>query len=156
MWPSHARYLQIALPFVPAPLMERVRVTPATIYRHVLSAGMIALALLVAWLLFDLMVTIGVQPPQAFWGTLLVVASPPLSIYAIVFFTELVSALCALAVFRWIVVRDRRHAMRRSGRVAGAPGRTARARARPECAGSCCSHFLGCRRVTVARAARPP
>lgn len=113
--------LASVLPFVPASWMDRLRVTPATIYRHALSAGMIALTLCVAWLLFDLLVAIGVRPTHAWWGTLLVVASPPLAIYGILFFSELASALFALVVFRWIVVSDARGAPHwaTAGAVAG-------------------------------------
>ena len=52
-------------------------------YRHALSIGMIAIALVLVWQLFDTLLAIGVGARAAGGVTLLVAVSPPLSIYSV-------------------------------------------------------------------------
>ena len=85
---------------VPADWLRRVRVTPTILYRHLLSIAMIALALLLASMLFETCLGLGAPPPVALAITLLVSLSPPLLIYSVLTFTELVSALLCLFAFR--------------------------------------------------------
>lgn len=89
-----------AIPLLPSSLMDRLRVTPDTIYRHALSVGMIAVALILANELLLLLLSSGLSSTIAFGTTLLVVLSPPLSIHSIVFFSEMTSAALSLAAFR--------------------------------------------------------
>jgi hypothetical protein len=56
--------------------------------------------------MYDTFVAIGSPPATAFWTALLVALSPPLMIYAILFFTELLSALLCLIVFRRIAIDE--------------------------------------------------
>lgn len=108
-----APYIRIAEPAVswiapriPPPVMRRLRVTPTVLYRHLISAAMIVLAGFLATLMFDAFMTIGLTAQTAFWTALLVALSPPLLIHAILFFTELLSALLCFIVFRRIALED--------------------------------------------------
>jgi hypothetical protein len=85
---------------VPAGVMERARLTPAVLYRHALSFVMIGLATVLAGLIFDTLCGVGVPPKQAVGITLLLMLSPPLLFYSVLFFTELLSALLCFWVFR--------------------------------------------------------
>ena len=91
------------IPMLPSWTFDRLSVTPATIYRHSLSIGMIAVALLLANELFLLLIGSGVDERYAFLTTLAVLVSPPLSIHSILFFSETVSALLSVVAFRRIV-----------------------------------------------------
>jgi hypothetical protein len=101
-----APYVRLAAPLtswlaahVPAALLQRAKLTPTTLYRHVLSFAMIALASVLALLIFDVLIALGASLWTAFWFTLLLVASPPLLAYSTLLFTELLSALLAFLVF---------------------------------------------------------
>jgi hypothetical protein len=59
-----------------------------------------------ATVMFDAFVTIGVLPAAAFWTALLVALSPPLLIYSILLFTELPSGLLCLFAFRRIALDE--------------------------------------------------
>jgi hypothetical protein len=85
---------------LPARVMERARLTPAVLYRHALSFVMIGLATVLAGLVFDTLSGVGVPPKQALGITLLVMLSPPLLFYSVLFFTELLSALVCFWVFQ--------------------------------------------------------
>lgn len=89
---------------LPLSWLDRMRLDPATLYRHFLSAGMIVIALLLADQLLTACLALGLSPPIAYGTALLVLLSPPLSIHSILLFTELLSALLTLVVFRWVVV----------------------------------------------------
>ena len=93
-----------ALPHIPDNAMKRMRLTPWTLYRNVLSAAMIGLAGLLAIQLFSVFLAIDVPLKRAFWTTLLVVLSPPILIFGALFFTELVTALLCVFVFRVVAV----------------------------------------------------
>ena len=107
-----APYVRVAAPLtswlashVPESLLRRARLTPATLYRQILSFFMIAIASLLATTMRDVLMRVGAPPRQAFWVTLLLVASPPLLIYSTLLFTELLSAYLAFVVFSRTVVR---------------------------------------------------
>jgi hypothetical protein len=109
-----APYIRIVVPAVswmapriPPRVMHRLRVTPTVLYRHLISAAMIVLAGVLATLMFDAFITIGLTAQTAFWTALLVALSPPLLIHGILFFTELPSALFCFIVFRRIALDER-------------------------------------------------
>jgi hypothetical protein len=89
---------------IPAPWLERTRLQPETLYRHLLSAGMIALALLLADRLCATLLALGFRKGVAFATVLLVALSPPLLVHSITFFSELLTALITLLVFEKVVV----------------------------------------------------
>ena len=86
--------------------MARARLTPTVLYRHGLSFVMIGIATVLAGLMFDALVSAGARPGQAFGVALLVMLSPPLLFYSVLFFTELLSALVCFWVFRRVVWTD--------------------------------------------------
>ena len=96
--------VSLALPHIPDNAMKRMRLTPWTLYRNVLSAAMIGLAGLLAIQLFSVFLAIDVPLKRAFRSTLLVVLSPPILIFGALFFTELVTALLCVFVFRVVAV----------------------------------------------------
>jgi hypothetical protein len=73
---------------------------------------MIALATILAGLLFDAIVVMGASQVAAFGVSALLMLSPPLLIFSTLFFTELLSALVCFAVFYRITVVDVRGAAR--------------------------------------------
>jgi hypothetical protein len=89
---------------VPEPMMRRARLNPAVLYRHLLSLAMIAIAAVLAGLMFDTFAALGGPPRRAAAAVLLVALSPPLLIMSVLFFTELVSAVLCLFVFRRIAI----------------------------------------------------
>jgi hypothetical protein len=88
-------------------MLARMRVTPTVLYRHTISLAMIIVSALLAMQMFDVFSRIGVPPRAAFWSALLIALSPPLLILGILFFTEVLSALVCLWVFRQIVLDAR-------------------------------------------------
>jgi len=108
-----APYVRIAVPVtgfltraIPPSAMQRARLNPAVLYRHLLSLAMIALAATLAGLLFDSVTAIGASSGFAFQTSLVVLLAPPLLIMSSLFFTELVSALLCFAVFRRLTLVD--------------------------------------------------
>ena len=97
-----ARVAARTAPYTDQQLMRRFRLTPTIFYRHLVSAGMIVVAVLLARLMFTIFAELGVSERSAFWLTLLISLSPPLLIFSVLFFTEMLSALLCLAVFRWV------------------------------------------------------
>src|SRR5687767_5574975 len=95
-----------ALTWLPARWLERARLQPETLYRHVLSSGMIVVALLLANQLLTTLLVLGIRRKVAIAVVLLVALSPPLAIHSITFFTELLSALMCAFVFQRIVVAN--------------------------------------------------
>jgi hypothetical protein len=93
-------------PRIPARVMQQLRVTPSVLYRHLISVAMIMLAGVLATLMFDAFTTIGLSEVAAFWTALLMALSPPLLIHAILFFTELLSALLCFIVFRRVALDE--------------------------------------------------
>jgi hypothetical protein len=106
----------------PAGMLRRAKLTPTVLYRHGISLFMIVLATILAGLVFDSLIDLGAYPRDAFAVTLLVVLSPPLLIYSVLFFTELLSALLCFYVFRELALdqRDLRVARLESGVGSGA------------------------------------
>jgi len=108
-------FVRVAAPLVsfvaaraPERLMRAARLAPTTLYRHVVSLGMIALAAVLAGLLYDAMRALGgpsARARGAFAAALLLMASPPLVAYSTLFFTELTSALLAFYAFRRLTFR---------------------------------------------------
>ena len=102
-----APYVVVAVPVtnvlmrtVPPHLMQRARLNRAVLYRHLLSMAMIALTVVLASLMFDTFADLGASPGAALATSLVLTLSPPLLIFSILFFTELLSALLCLLVFR--------------------------------------------------------
>ena len=86
--------------------MRRLRVEPPTLYKHFVSAVMILVAALLAAQLRGGLLALGVGPREALRWAVLVALSSPLLVMSISFFTEIVSALLALLVFRRLVERE--------------------------------------------------
>jgi hypothetical protein len=80
--------------------MQRARLTPGLLYRHLLSLVAIALTAFLAGLMFDTFLALGGSTRAAFGTALLLTLSPPLLIFSILFFTELLSAVVCFVVFR--------------------------------------------------------
>ncbi len=114
-----APFVRLAVPLthaltriVPESTMRRARLNPSVLYRHLLSLAMIALAAVLAGLLFDALVALGASAGAALGTTTLLMLSPPLLIFSVLFFTELLSALVCFAIFYSIYFRDSRGAAR--------------------------------------------
>ncbi len=93
---------------VPESTMRRVRLNPPVLYRQLLSLAMIALAAVLAGLLFDALVALGASARAAFGTAALLMLSPPLLIFSVLFFTEFLSALLCFLVFYRICLLDTR------------------------------------------------
>jgi hypothetical protein len=91
---------------VSADLLRRGRLTPTVLYRHSLALVMIAMATVLTGLMFDALIGAGSSPRRAFAITLLVMLSPPLLFFSVLFFTELLSALLCFFSFRRIAGND--------------------------------------------------
>jgi hypothetical protein len=108
-----APYVRLAAPLTswiaqraPERMLRAARLTPTTLYRHVISLAMIACAAVLAVLMFDSLMMLGASHRAAFATTLLLITAPPLLAYSILFFTELLSAL--LAFFAFVTLMWRR------------------------------------------------
>jgi hypothetical protein len=106
-----APYVRLAEPatsmlvrVLPPSLLQRARLTPGVLYRHLLSMAMIVLATVLASMMFDTFVELGASNMAAAASTMLLTLSPPLLIFSVLFFTELLSALIGFAVFRRILL----------------------------------------------------
>jgi hypothetical protein len=107
--------VRLAVPFtnlltrvIPEAAMRRARLNPPVLYRHLLSLTMIALAAILAGLLFDAFVVLGASARAASGTAALLMLSPPLLIFSLLFFTELLSALLCFLVFYRICLHDTR------------------------------------------------
>jgi hypothetical protein len=114
-----APFVRLAVPLtntvvaiVPAPALARARLNPPLLYRHLLSLAMACLAALLAGALYETFIALGGSTRTAFAMALLLALSPPLLIFSILFFTELLSALLAFLVFRHVTMIDVRGAGR--------------------------------------------
>jgi len=110
---AFAPYVRIAVPLtlalariIPPAAMERARLNPSVLYRHLLSFAMIGLTMVLAGWLFDACLQLGAPTRTALATSLLVVLSPPLLIFSALFFTELLSALLAFFVFRQLFLLE--------------------------------------------------
>ena len=95
---------------IPDAAMRRARLNPPVLYRHLLSLAMIALAAILAGLIFDALVVLGASARAASGTAALLMLSPPLLIFSVLFFTELLSALLCFLAFYRICLRDTRGA----------------------------------------------
>ena len=93
---------------IPDGAMRRARLNPPVLYRHLLSLTMIALAAILAGLMFDALGALGASARAASGTAALLVLSPPLLVFSVLFFTELLSALLSFLVFYRICLRDTR------------------------------------------------
>jgi hypothetical protein len=91
---------------VPPAALQRARLNPPVLYRHLLSFAMIALTAVLSGLMFDACISLGASARIAVGVTALLVLSPPLLIFSALFFTELLSALLVFLVFDRACVRD--------------------------------------------------
>jgi hypothetical protein len=89
---------------LPESTMRRARLTPAVLYRQLLSLAMIAVGAALAGLLFDTFMRLGGTTRAAVATALLLVLSPPLLVMSVLFFTETVSAFICFVVFRRIAI----------------------------------------------------
>jgi hypothetical protein len=110
-----APFVRLAVPLthaltriVPESTMRRARLNPSVLYRHLVSLAMIALAAVLAGLLFDALLALGANAGAALGTAALLMLSPPLLIFSVLFFTELLSALLCFAIFYSICLRDTR------------------------------------------------
>lgn len=92
---------------LPDGVLRAARLTPSTLYRHLISTGMILLTATLAVSLRRLALSAGVSPRLAFWGTALVILSPPILIFGVLFFTEVLSALLVSAVVLLMIAERR-------------------------------------------------
>ncbi len=93
---------------IPDAAMRRARLNPPVLYRHILSFAMIALAAILAGLMFDALGALGASTSAASGTAALLMLSPPLLIFSVLFFTELLSALLCFFVFYRTCLRDTR------------------------------------------------
>jgi hypothetical protein len=110
-----APYVAVAAPaarlisrMTPPALMQRARLNTGLLYRHLISLAMVALTTLLAGWMFDTFRELGASRGSALATTALLVLSPPLLIFSILFFTELLSALLCFLVFRRACLSDTR------------------------------------------------
>src|SRR5687768_9525484 len=104
-------YVRLARPLIEPllarpdhPVLKKLRLSPSTAYRHLLSAVMIVAAALLARQMFTAFIAAGAARDVAFWTALLLGLSPPLLIFSILLFTELASALLCLIIFRRVAL----------------------------------------------------
>jgi hypothetical protein len=97
-----------SIPHASGGVMRRLRLTPTTLYRHLLSAAMILIGAWLAVLMARTFTDMGTPPTAAFLTALLVSASPPFLVMSLLFFTEVPSALVALFAFRILTADDSR------------------------------------------------
>jgi hypothetical protein len=91
---------------LPEETLRRARLNPPVLYRQLLSLTMIALATVLAGLLFDAFITLGASARTALGTAALLMLSPPLLVFSVLFFTELLSALLCFLIFSRIVLHD--------------------------------------------------
>jgi hypothetical protein len=108
-----APFVRLAVPLtnaltriVPETAMRRARLNPPVLYRHVISLAMITLTAFLAGLMFDAFLALGASVPGALGASALLTLSPPLLIFSVLFFTELLSALVCFVVFYRICLGD--------------------------------------------------
>jgi hypothetical protein len=89
---------------LPESFLRRVRVTPTVLYRHLVSMMMVLVTVWMAGMVFEAFVQLGTPLRPAAWMAALVILSPPLLIFSILFFTELPAAALTFFVFRRIVL----------------------------------------------------
>jgi hypothetical protein len=96
------RLTEVIVARVPQSWLTRARLNFTVILRHFLSFAMIAVTAWIAVYLLEIFVLLSVSGRRAFGWAALVVLSPPIVSHSFLFFTEIVSAFVAFAVFRWL------------------------------------------------------
>lgn len=92
---------------LPEWLRRRARLDPWIMLRQLVSLGMILVTCALAAAFFDVCRILEAGNAAAFFGSLLLALSPPLSTHGYVFFTEVPSALLALLAYRTMVSGER-------------------------------------------------
>jgi hypothetical protein len=87
---------------VPPRWLERARLNYTVLLRHFLSLAMIGFTVAIAVRLLALCSALAPDGHRPFWWVLLLVLSPPILSHSFLFFTEILSALLALAIFMWL------------------------------------------------------
>jgi hypothetical protein len=87
---------------VPAAWLARSRLNFTVVLRHLLSFAMMGLTAAIAVWLFRLFTAMSPDSGRAPLWALLMVLTPPLLSHSFLFFTEILSAFIALAVFLWL------------------------------------------------------
>jgi len=103
---------------VPSGAFQRAKLTPAVLYRHLISLAMIALACVLARSLRSACDLAGVPRTPSRWAIALICLSPPLLVFSILFFTELLSALLVTMAVTAIMLHPAPRT--REGVIAGA------------------------------------
>jgi len=86
----------------PQSWLTRARLNFTVILRHLLSFAMIGVTAWIAVYLLESFDALSVNRRRAFAWAALLVLSPPIVSHSFLFFTEIVSAFVAFAVFRWL------------------------------------------------------
>jgi hypothetical protein len=92
---------------LPPSALRKARLTPSTLYRHLVSTGMILITAFLAVLFRRFAIRTGTPPRVAFWGSALVVLSPPFLIFGVLFFTEVLCAVLFTVIVLWLFVERR-------------------------------------------------
>jgi hypothetical protein len=91
---------------VPAEWLARARLNPPLLFRHLISFGIMVVAALLAGELFAAFLAVSGRPAASAAWALLLAVSPPLASFSFLFFSEIVSALIVLWVFRRLMLHD--------------------------------------------------
>jgi hypothetical protein len=87
---------------VPPAWLKRARLNYTVIVRHFLSLAMIGITAAIAIRMLAVFSTLSISGRRAYWWALLLVLSPPILSHSFLYFTEILSAFLALAVFLWL------------------------------------------------------
>jgi hypothetical protein len=93
--------------WMPPGLMERARLNPALVLRHLLSFAMIAISAAMAVTLFHVCRSMTHANAAAAWWTLMFALSPPLLSHSFLFFTEIPTAFVATLFYRELALPRR-------------------------------------------------
>ena len=96
------RVTEVIVARVPQSWLARARLTFTVVVRHFLSFAMIGLTAWIGVYLLEMFTELSVSSRRAFAWTMLLVLSPPIVSHSFLFFTEIISAFLAFAVFRWL------------------------------------------------------
>jgi hypothetical protein len=103
------RLTEQVVAYTPAAWLARARLNFTVVLRHLLSFAMIGVTAAMAVLLFGMFARLSEGGSRPFGWALLLVLSPPILSHSFLFFTEIVSAAIALAVFVWLRFKGARH-----------------------------------------------
>jgi hypothetical protein len=96
------RTTEVIVARVPQAWLERARLNFTVLLRHFLSFAMIGVTAWIAVYLLEIFAVLSVSSRRAFAWAVLLVLSPPIVSHSFLFFTEIMSAFVAFAVFRWL------------------------------------------------------